>query len=219
MSMPTILAFVGLPMTGKSTARELTEELLSEKGIAWQKIYFGGVVVDEVARRDKEHLWNESESALSQQEKEKIIRESLRSEHGLGAMAKLCMPQIEAAHATGNVSLIDDLYSEEEREILVEKYGEENVLLVAMAADWNVRVRRAKNRPHRPLTEQELALRDDAEIRNLHKAPPIARAHVTITNNVDELTNPAGARDNLRSEIMVRVLTPILGDSLRHENK
>jgi hypothetical protein len=123
------------------------------------------------------------------------------------------MPQIESAHAAGKISLIDDLYSEEEREILVEKYTAENVLLVAMAADWNVRVRRAKHRPHRPLSEEELTLRDDAEIRNLHKAPPIARAHVTITNNVDELHNPESARDNLRNELTARVLTPLLDNS------
>jgi hypothetical protein len=82
-----------------------------------------------------------------------------------------------------------------------------------MAADWNVRVRRAKHRPHRPLSEEELTLRDDAEIRNLHKAPPIARAHVTITNNVDELRNPDNARENLRDELASRMLAPLLDNS------
>jgi dephospho-CoA kinase len=210
MSKPKIIAFVGLSLTGKSTARELCEELLSEHSIAWQKVYFGGITVDEVARRNRENGWSEAEKDLTQQQKEKLIREGLRQEFGLGVMAIKCMPQIDEAWAKGAISLIDDLYSEEEREILVDKYGEEAIALVALSADWEVRVRRGKNREIRPMTEEEIVVRDDSEIKNLHKAPPIVRAHITIANNFDELSNPIEARKNLQAELLARVVEPLI---------
>ncbi len=125
-------------------------------------------------------------------------------------MAKLSIPEIDEALDKGEIVLIDDLYSEEEREILVDKYGLENLTLVAMAADWNVRVERAAHRLERPLTEIELADRDEAEIRNLHKAPPIARAHFTIANNSFDKTDLATSLAKLRHEIETRVLPSVL---------
>lgn len=205
-----IVAFVGLPFTGKSTAREITEDLLNEKGLAWFKSYFGGHTVNEVDRRNSVHEWLPEQTHWTQAQKEKYIRENFREQHGLGAMAKLSLPDIDAALKRGEIVLIDDLYSEEEREILADKYGEENLILVALAADWNVRVERGKHRPHRPYTEQEIAERDDAEIRNLHKAPPIARAHFTIVNNYFNKSDLEKSKAELRHEIETRVLPDVL---------
>lgn len=210
MNKQTIIAFVGLPFTGKSTAREITERLLDNKGYIWHKAYFGGIVVNEVDRRNKTGEWSAEQAKLTYQQKEKYIRESMREQLGLGAMAKLSIPEIDKAIKDGKIVLIDDLYSEEEREILVDKYGEDNVTLVALAADWNVRVDRAKHREVRPLSENELAHRDDAEIRNLHKAPPIARAHFTIVNNSFERTDYEKSVEYLRHEIEARVLPAVL---------
>lgn len=210
MSIPIIVGFVGLPFTGKSTAREVTEKLLDERGHKWHKAYFGGIVVGEVDRRNAENGWNAEQASLTYQQKERYIRESMREQHGLGAMAKLSIPEIDQALEDGEIVLIDDLYSEEEREILVDKYGKANVTLVAMAADWNVRVERAKHRPERPLDEKELALRDDAEISNLHKAPPIARAHFTIVNNSFNLEDFEDSIASLKHEIETRVLPAVL---------
>jgi dephospho-CoA kinase len=204
-----IIGFVGLPFTGKSTAREITEKLLDQKNIAWFKSYFGGHVVQEVERRNDTKEWGPEHLHLSFQQKEKYIRELLREQYGLGAMAKLSLHEINLALSEGKVILIDDLYSEEEREILAEKYGEENLTLVAMAADWNVRVERAKHRPHRPLNEEELASRDKAEIYNLHKAPPIALAHFTIVNNSFDKSDFEKSKQILRHEIETRVLPSI----------
>ncbi|MDB5183265.1 MAG: Dephospho-CoA kinase [Candidatus Saccharibacteria bacterium] len=210
MNTPIIIGFVGLPFTGKSTSREVTEKLLDDMGHKWHKAYFGGIVVDEVERRDGENGWNEEQAGWTFQQKEKYIRESLREQHGLGAMAKLSIPEIDAAIEAGEIVLIDDLYSEEEREILVDKYGEENLTLVAMAADWKVRVERAKHREVRPLNEEELAHRDLSEIHNLHKAPPIALAHFTIVNNSFERADFEKSVESLRHEIETRVLPSIL---------
>jgi dephospho-CoA kinase len=211
MDNPIIIGFVGLPFTGKSTAREVAEKLLDEKGHKWHKAYFGGIVVNEVDRREAEKDWSEDQTGWTYQQKEKYIRESLREQHGLGAMAKLSIPEIDQAITNGEIVLIDDLYSEEEREILVDKYGEENITLVAMASDWNVRVERAKHRPERPLDETELAHRDLSEIHNLHKAPPIALAHFTIVNNSFERADFEKSVASLRHEIETRVLPSIFG--------
>ncbi len=202
--LPRIIAFVGLPFTGKSTARELTQEILDEKGIANDYVYFG--VPPEVERRNAAGEWTEDEAKLTFQQKERLIREAWRAEHGMGVMAMKALPEIEQHITEGKVVLIDNLYSEEEREILVEKYGENELLLVAMATDWDVRVARAAHREYRPLSEDELAHRDDTEIRNLHKAPPIARAHVTIVNNNDDPKKFEQAKQELKNEIEVRVL-------------
>jgi dephospho-CoA kinase len=210
MSTSIIIGFVGLPFTGKSTAREVTEKLLDEQGHPWYKAYFGGIVVNEVERRNAENDWGPEHAELTFQQKEKYIREGLREQHGLGAMAKLSIPEIDKALEAGQIVLIDDLYSEEEREILVDKYGEANLTLVAMAADWNVRVERAKHREVRPLNEQELADRDDAEIRNLHKAPPIARAHFTIVNNSFDRADFEKSVESLKHEIETRVLPSVV---------
>jgi hypothetical protein len=210
MQSPPIIAFVGLAFTGKSTSELLTEEILDEKGVSWEKVYFGGHVVDEVKRRDDAQEWAPELRSYTQQQKERYIRELMREEHGLGAMAKLSTPQIDAAIGSGKAVLIDDLYSEEEREILVAKYGLNRLQLVALTADWEVRVRRAEHRPQRSLNEKELFERDEAEIRNLHKAPPIARAHVTILNNANELEDKDAALETLRRELENRVIPKVL---------
>lgn len=210
MNNPIIIGFVGLPFTGKSTSREITEKLLDERGLKWHKAYFGGVVLGEVDRRNEENDWNAEQAGWTYQQKEKHVRESMREQHGLGAMAKLSIPEIDQAIEKNEIVLIDDLYSEEEREILAEKYGEANLTLVAMASDWDVRVNRAKQREVRPLNEAELAYRDDAEIRNLHKAPPIARAHFTIVNNSYERSEFEESVRSLRHEIETRVLPSVL---------
>ena len=79
-----------------------------------------------------------------------------------------------------------------------------------MATDWEMRVQRAKHRPYRPLNETELAERDDAEIRNLHKAPPIARAHYTIVNNSYGNADMASSAAQLRHELLTRVLPAVI---------
>lgn len=207
MSKVKIVAFVGLPFTGKSTAREVIVELLDKQNIPNNYVYFGAV--GEVERRNAAKEWEPEQADLTFQQKEQYIRELWRKESGMGVMAIKAMPEIEKYIKAGKLVLIDNLYSEEEREILVEKYGEDAVVLVALAADWMIRVRRAKNRKERPLSEDELKKRDDAEIRNIHKAPPIVRAQVTIVNNGDEASQPEQARKFLQTELETRVL-PLL---------
>ncbi len=186
-----------MPMTGKSTARETMQAILDEHNIPQTYVHFGST--EEVERRNTAGEWSESEKNLSMEQKEKLLREQWRAEHGMGAMAIMKLPQIEKALSEGKIVLIDNLYSDEERTVLNEKFGEESTLLVATAADWNVRLERAANRAYRKLSEAELSERDFSEVYNLHKAPPIVLAKVTIANNSNIL-------ENLKKELEARVL-------------
>lgn len=194
---PRIIAFTGMPMTGKSTARETMQAILDEHNIPQTYVHFGST--EEVERRNTAGEWSESEKNLSMEQKEKLLREQWRAEHGMGAMAIMKLPQIEKALSEGKIVLIDNLYSDEERTVLNEKFGEESTLLVATAADWNVRVDRGANRSYRKLTEEELRERDYSEVYHLHKSPPIALAKITIANNSNVL-------ENLKKELEARVL-------------
>lgn len=203
-----IIAFTGLPMTGKSTAREIMQKLLDEAHIPQAYVHFGST--EEVARRDAENDWTEEEAVLTQAKKEQLIRERWRAESGMGVMAEKMLPTIKQQIDSGKLVIIDNLYSDEERTVVKDAFGEDSFILIALAADWNVRVRRAKNREERPLTEAELRVRDAAEIYNLHKGPAIALADFTIANNINETTNPEAARAMIADALRERVLPTIL---------
>lgn len=196
-----IIAFTGLPMTGKSTAREMLEELFEEKEIGYEYVHFGAT--EEVERRNAANEWEADQSTWSMAQKEQYIRELWREESGMGVMALKMLPKIKEIIGSGKVVVIDNMYSDEERIALKEAFGEESILVVATVADWDVRVERGKNRSYRPLTAEELAIRDSAEIYNLHKAPTIALAHYTLLNN-------SSSTKDLKDDIENRILGQII---------
>lgn len=160
-----IIALVGMPGTGKSVVSDFFEV----RGYA--SIYFGGVTMEEIERRDLE----------LNEENEKLVRESLRKEHGMAAYAILNVPKIEAALKHGNV-IVDGLYSWSEYKVLKEKFGDQLEVL-AVVSPRAARHERLANRKHRPLTEEESTARDYAEIENLEKGGPIANADSYILND------------------------------------
>lgn len=196
-----IIAFVGLPMTGKSTAREMMQKILDEHGIAQDYVHFGST--EEVERRNEAGEWDSAQSNWTMEQKERYLREQWRAELGMGAMAIKQLAKIGSDINDGKLVLIDNLYSDEERIVLTREFGEDSLLLVATVADWKVRAERGKNREYRPLTESELAERDEAEVYNLHKAPPVVLARVTVANNSNDVAQ-------LKSELESRVLPYIV---------
>jgi dephospho-CoA kinase len=127
---------------------------------------------------------------------EKVIRESVRKEHGMGAYALLNIPKFDALLSKGNV-VGDGLYSWSEYKILKEKYGDKLVVL-AVFAPPKLRYERLVNRTllasdknmrNRPATFESAKARDYAEIENIEKGGPIAMADFTFINtgSVDEL--------------------------------
>ncbi len=159
------VAIVGMCGSGKSVATDI----LVSKG--WNKVYFGGVTMDKMKEEGLEIT----------PQNEKYMRERLRTEYGMGAYAKLLLPKIKELTQIGN-TVLDGLYSWDELKILREELGD-NLTVIAIVVDRNIRYNRLTKREIRPLTNEEAQARDIAEIENIAKAGPIAMADYYIFNN------------------------------------
>lgn len=159
-----VVSIVGMAGAGKSEVARLFEDS------GFTRIRFGDVTDEEVKKRGLE--LNEAN--------ERSVREQLRKELGMAAYAKLNLPRIDAALQSGSV-VIDGLYSWEEYLFLKNYYGEA-FCVVAVWASPKTRHARLTGRRERPLTLDEAASRDRAEIERLNKSGPIAVADFTITN-------------------------------------
>ena len=167
MANNKIVALVGMCGSGKSVVCDM----FVEKG--WNRIYFGQVTMDELARRGLD----------KNEQNERAVREELRAVHGPAAFAKLLLPSIDAAAEKGN-TILDGLYSWSEYKCLKEHFGD-NITVIAIVADRAVRYSRLTTRTIRPLTNAEAESRDYAEIEKLEKGGPISIADCFVFNNGD----------------------------------
>jgi len=163
---PRIVALVGMPGSGKSLCAKHFESL------GFFQFRFGGIVVDEVARRGL---------ALTP-DNERIVREDLRAKHGMVAMAVLALPILKDALATRQTIIVDGLYSFSEYKTLMKELGGD-MIVIAIVCDRDIRYRRLATRPERPLTAAEAERRDYLEVENIEKGGPIALADYTLLNN------------------------------------
>ena len=163
----TIIALVGMPGAGKG----LCVAYLEQKG--WPSVYLGGITVDEVKRRGLE----------VNEENEKMVREELRTNEGMDVMAKRILPKIDALVSEGAPTVIaDGIYSWAEYKVFKERYGK-NAVIIAVASARQTRHERLRNRPVRPLNEEEATAREYAEIENSETGGPIANADHTVIND------------------------------------
>lgn len=160
------LALVGMPGAGKT----ICAEHLARRGFF--TLRFGGVVVDEVQRRG----WEVNPS------NERIVREALRRQHGMAAMAAISLPALQEALTMRERIIIDGLYSFSEYKLLSSELGAP-LLLLAIVASRRLRYQRLTQRPVRPLTAAEARERDFREIEILEKGGPIAIADHTLLND------------------------------------
>jgi len=160
-----ILAVVGLPGAGKS---EASEYIKAKTG--WAKVHFGETVVDEVKNRGLE----------VNEVNERTVREDLRKQHGMAAMAILNLSKIKELAATSSV-ILESFYSWEEYLEVKKEFGD-SFKVLAIYASPAIRSQRLVSRPVRPLAENEFISRDYSQIESLHQAGPIARADWTIIN-------------------------------------
>ena len=160
------IALVGMPGAGKT----ICAEHLRRRG--YFTLRFGALVVEEVRRRGCEvNPANES-----------VVREELRERHGMGAMAILSLPKLQAALERRRCVIIDGLYSLSEYKLLTESLPAP-LVLVAVTAPRALRYQRLASRPERPLTPSEAHQRDFREIETLEKGGPIAMADYTLLND------------------------------------
>ena len=159
-----VVSIVGMAGSGKSEVAGV----FGRKG--FNKIRFGDITDEEIKKRGLE----------LNEENERHVRQQLRKEHGMAAYAKLNLPKIDALLKSSDV-VVDGLYSWEEYTLLKSRYGD-NFHVVAVWASPKTRYGRLAKRPIRPLTPEEAASRDVAEVENTNKGGPIAMADFTIIN-------------------------------------
>ncbi len=172
--MNYIICLVGMCGSGKST---VADELV-EQGYSF--VRFGQITLDIVKEKGLEPT----------EENEKIIREGIRKEHGMGAYATLNLPKFDQLLAKGNV-VADGLYSWSEYKILKDYY-KNNIFVVAVLSPPQTRYQRLEARKeidekmrNRPVSKDQAKSRDYAEIENIEKGGPLAMADYYILNNSD----------------------------------
>lgn len=165
--MHSIIAIVGMCGVGKSVASDILETS------GYLKVYFGGVTMEKL----------KEEGLEINPVNEKMMRERLRKELGMGAYAKILLPRIKE-YALKSNTVLDGLYSWDELKILKEELSS-NLKVIAIIADKDIRYKRLEERDVRPLTKIEAQNRDISEIENIAKAGPIAYADYYIDNNYD----------------------------------
>lgn len=161
--MGKIVAIVGMCGSGKSIASKYFEDL------GYKNVYFGGVTMDKLKEAGLEVT----------PENEKMMREKLRRELGMGAYAKVLLPRILELSKSYDV-VLDGLYSWSELKILKEEF---DMVTIAIVCDKTLRYDRLSKRDIRPFNNEEAKKRDITEIENIEKAGPIAYADYYIYNN------------------------------------
>lgn len=137
------------------------------------KIYFGGMVYEEVERRGLDIVKHERE-----------VREDMRAKEGLAVLAKRASAKADEYFADGHqVVVFDGLYSWSEFKFIEEKYGED-AIFIAVFTPKSIRYQRAINRreSHRSYTLDDIKKRDYEEIEGIEKGGPIAMADYTLVN-------------------------------------
>lgn len=165
--MKKIVAIVGMCGSGKSIASDLLESM------GWKKVYFGGVTMEKLKEANLEVT----------PENEKMMREGLRRDLGMGAYAKILLPRI-LEYAEEENTVLDGLYSWDELKILQEEL-QDKLTVIAIVTDRELRYDRLSKREIRPFTREQAIARDIAEIENSAKGGPIAMADYYIDNNHD----------------------------------
>ena len=167
----TILAFVGMPGAGKTEAAKY----LNKKNIPF--VRFGDLT---------EKLIKE-EGLEVNTENERIFREKIRQEFGMGAYAEKSKPLIDEMLSKHDVIAIDGLYSWEEY-VYLKKYFP-FLKLILIYAEPHIRYQRLAKRPVRPVEIEKAYSRDVNELEKLNKGGPIAIADFCIINNEDDFSN------------------------------
>ena len=167
--MNKAVAVVGMCGSGKSVLCSYFTNL------GWDSVYFGGVAVSQLKKS----------GTPVNEANERAIRESLRKELGMGAFAVILKDEILEKLSRGNV-VLDGLYSWSEYVILKELLGD-NLVVLAVVTNSGIRKQRLEKRPVRPLTAEMVDSRDVAELVNLEKGGPIAKADYYVLNNGTEV--------------------------------
>ena len=167
-----IIAFVGLPLSGKTTASRIAEEM----GIP--VVVMGDVVREEVKRRGLE-LTDENAGRVASE---------LREREGMDAIAKRCIPMIRERLDEKGIVVVDGIRGIAEVERFRKEFGDD-FILINIEAPLEVRFERAlrRKRDDDVKTIEDLRRRDEREL-SWNMGEAIRLADITIENvgDIDE---------------------------------
>ena len=166
-----IIAFVGMPASGKGEAANLVQEM------GYQVVNMGDVIREEVGRSGLEPT-DENLGGTGTK---------LRREEGLAAVAKRCIPKLTSLDV--DIAIVDGVRNIEEVDLFKGEFGDD-FLLINIDANDNDRLERIKKRGRaddKLMDEDALHIRDEREL-GWGMDESIKRADLTIKNNdtVDE---------------------------------
>ena len=159
----TLIAFIGLPGSGKSVAASILEKQ------GFEVIRLGDLTDIKLKEKGLERT----------SEHEQLIREEIRLHEGMDAYAKWCEIEILKRENSKKI-VLEGVRSWEECEYLKGKFP--HLLFVGIYSPPSTRYQRLKERKERPLTELEARRRDVFEIDNLHMGPTLALPDQLIVN-------------------------------------
>ena len=166
-----IIAFVGMPGSGKSVAG------MAAKKLRYPVLRLGDLTDEELKKRGLER----------NEKNERAVREELRKNFGMDVYAQKVSEKVEQKFSNEALVVLDGVRSFEECKFLKNKH-ENNFVAICLAVSPQKRHERLGKRKERPLTWQECTSRDESELKNLNVGATIAMADVFILNEKDGKT-------------------------------
>ncbi len=163
-----IIAFVGMPGSGKSVAGEAAKKL------GYPVLRLGDLTDEELKKRGLER----------NEKNERAVREELRKNFGMDVYAQKVSEKVGQKFADEDLVVLDGVRSFEEYKFLKNKH-ENDFVAICLVVSPQKRHERLGKREERPLTEQECISRDESELKNLNVGATIAMADVFILNEKD----------------------------------
>ncbi len=161
-----IIAVVGLPGAGKSTA---TRYFKQEKGLP--VVSFSDVINKMIDEKGLPHT----------EEVHKKFRTDIRKKYGMGALAVVSRDKIAEALKESPIVVIEGMRSWEEYEEIKKSFPDVRIYILYVWADKDKRYERIKRRKYRgKLVGEE---RDLNEVLGLNMGPTIAMADFIVKNN------------------------------------
>ncbi len=170
-----VIAFVGYPLSGKSTAAQVAREI----GIP--VIVMGDIVREEAARRGLE---------LTDENLGRIASE-LREKEGMDAIARRCIPKIREEAKKSGVVVVDGIRGIAEIERFKKAFGDD-FILIAIESPLEVRFERARVRKRSDDVEklEDLEERDRREEKwGMREAMEIADFTVENTGDYEDFVD------------------------------
>ncbi len=165
--MALLIAVTGLSGAGKTTAIGHFESI----GLG-QRVYLGEEVLKEINLK----------GLARNPANEESVRLSLRENEGAAVFAARATPLIERILAMGTNVFVDAIFDLEEYQHLRASFKNCTLIMLGIRASFETRSVRLASRPERPLTPEDLKVRDKTELLRLGTGSVFDHANYKIDN-------------------------------------